>query len=111
MISDLSDRCSEKSTLRSISCMQCNKECVLNHTKCLESRFHAVFWVIRVQVFCMNISQNLAPAFPAWCATLEKLRIDYGLNCKKRLKRAVFCNHTPKVCEQVVITTCSADNK
>ena len=33
------------------------------------------------------------PAMP------EKIRIDCCLNCKKRLKRAVFCNYTPSACE------------
>ena len=53
----------------------------------------------------MNISKSFAPAFPAWCATLEKLRIDYGLNCKKQLKEPFFA------IKQLVITTYSADMK
>ena len=43
-----------------------------------------------MQSFSLNASKNFAPAFPAWCATPEKLRIDFCLNSLKTVKKSRF---------------------
>ena len=56
----------------------------------MKARAFMLFMCYSGAKFSLNASKNFAPAFPAWCTTPEKIRIDCCLNCKKTVKKSRF---------------------